>query len=442
VAPLEPYAKVFIDADSYAEVDPNHAAVGCVTCHGGVDQVVAASGSRDDLWVAMAAAHQFEVRYTSNGRVIREKPTVKGITRDPSTQPELNCNGTGCHAQIVDLHATSMHSQLWGEKAKIALRAGYESWEDCPELLKEGHARECSSCHATCGQCHVSRPTSVKGGLLDSHRFKRTPEIENNCTACHGSRVGNDYNGHHEGNRPDVHNELGFDCFFCHQENLHGDGRTDYTSRYEVEGMPRCTNCHSLAAEDNLFHAYHWPGEGAMEEGLSCTVCHSQPYTNCLNCHSGGVWNSGDPEGYSEYTDFRIGRNTGAISTHPVEHEEWVTVRHIPVIKDGFREWGWPSLQNWSSFATWEYSSPHNIQRFTPQTAVALSNPAYSMGDCWMSCHVQGPHEDANARRFLWLSHLDSLKSSVTGLEDPDEYVRANRATAVDDSITRYWNRH
>jgi hypothetical protein len=64
------------------------------------------------------------------------------------------------------------------------------------------------------------------------------------------------------------------------------------------------------------------------------------------------------------------------------------------------------------------------------------------MGDCWMSCHVQGPREEANAKRFLWVSHLDSLKSSITGLDDPDDYVRANRRVAVDDSISRYWNRH
>lgn len=439
---MEPYQKVFIDADRYAEVDANHADIGCVTCHGGQEPVVAASGSRADLWLAMAAAHEFTVEYNAAGGVRYEKPAVKGVVRDPSAAAEANCNGSGCHAPIVELNATSLHTQLWGEKHKVALRAGYGSWEECPQLLKDGFQGECANCHTTCGQCHVSRPNSVHGGFLDSHRFQRLPDQQNNCTACHGSRVGNDFTGAHEGNEPDIHNELGFDCFFCHRENLHGDGRTDYTSRYQVEGQPRCTDCHRLEAGQNLYHQYHWPAGGALEEGLACTVCHSQPYTNCLNCHSGGVWNSGDPEGYAEFVDFRIGRNTGQWAGHPADLEEWVTVRHVPVVRDGLREWGWPVLQDWAVFETWEYTSPHNIRRFTPQTAVAAANPAYSMADCWMSCHVQGPHEEANAGRFLWISHLDSLKGSITGLDDPDDYVRANRRVAVDDSISRYWNRH
>lgn len=442
MVPLEPFEKVYIADSSFAAVDPNHAAIGCVTCHGGAEPVVAASESRDDLWIAMAAAHGFDVRRDGNGGIIREKPAQMTMMRDPSAQPELNCNGAGCHAPIVELNATSLHSQLWGEKHKVALRAGFGSWDECPELLKNGFQGECANCHTTCGQCHVSRPNSVRGGFLDSHRFQRKPDMVNNCSACHGSRVGNDYNGSHEGNQPDVHNELGFDCLSCHQENLHGDGRTDYISRYQVDGLPQCVDCHGGLAEANLFHEYHWPDGNSPVAGLACTVCHSQPYTNCLNCHSGGVWNSGQPEGYAEFLDFRIGRNTGAWANHPVAREEWVTVRHVPVIKDGVREWGWPILDNWAAFETWEYASPHNIRRFTPQTAVALSNPAYSMADCWMSCHAQGPQEEANARRFLWLSHLDSLKVSITGLDDPDDYVRANRRVAVDDSITSYWNRH
>lgn len=442
MVPLEPFEKVFINAESYGQVDPNHAAVGCVTCHGGTEPVVSASETRDDLWVAMAQAHEFTVEYDEGGAIVRRKPDVKGVSRDPSALPEANCNGSGCHAQIVELNATSMHTQLWGEKHKVALRGGAGSFENCPQSVQDGFNRECASCHTTCGQCHVSRPNGVHGGFLDNHRFQRKPEMENNCTACHGSRVGNDFSGHHEGNRPDVHQEQGYDCLFCHQENLHGDGRTDYTSRYEVEGLPQCVDCHDLASDDNLFHQYHWPSGNSLEEGLSCHVCHSQPYANCVNCHSGGVWSSGNPEGYAEYVEFRIGRNTGEWSGHPPSKEKWVAVRHVPVIKDGFREWGWPQQPNWADFETWEYASPHNIQRFTPQTAVALSNPGYSMANCWMNCHVQGPQEEVNAGRFLWLSHLDSLKTTITGLEDPDEYVRANRRVAVDDSITRYWNRH
>ncbi len=449
---LEPYQLVWIDADSsFSELDPVHGAIGCVTCHGGVEPVIAASDGTDDMWIAMAEAHGFEVEYDATGDVVREKPEHTEMAHDPSVYAENNCNGLGCHAEVVELNANSMHTQLWGEKHKVSLRAGYESWDQCPQSLTEKYNGECTNCHTTCGQCHISRPNSVHGGFLDSHRFQRTPSVENNCTACHGSRVGNDFNGAHAGNQPDVHKELGFDCFFCHTEDLHGDGRTDYTSRYEVEGIPQCKDCHSLTEEDNLFHKAHWPGGNydgddlitGAQDGLSCYVCHSQPYTSCLNCHSGGVWSSDSPEGYAEYTDFKIGYNSGSWANHPQDEEPWVLVRHIPVIKDGFREWGWPQLYNWSAFETWEFASPHSIQRYTPQTAVALEDPTYDIGNCWINCHVQGPNEELNANRFLWLSHVDSLKHSITGIEnDPDEYVRANRHVTVDDSISVFWPRY
>jgi len=387
VVPLEPYQKVWINVDSlFSEIEPVHAAIGCVTCHGGSEPVVSASDDRDDLWLAMAEAHGFEPVY-DGASLVREKPEHQTIQRDPSARAEFNCNGAGCHASIVEHNASSMHTQLWGEKHKVALRSGYDRWEDCPAILTDGYNGECTNCHTTCGQCHVSRPTSVKGGFLDSHRFQRRPDVENNCTACHGSRVANDYNGSHAGNQPDIHNEAGFDCFFCHTEDLHGDGRTDYTSRYEVEGIPRCETCHAISADENLYHQWHWPDADAVAArgvaGLACQVCHSQPYTNCLNCHSGGVYKSANPEGYAEYADFKIGRNSGNWSTHPPEAEKYVVVRHVPVIKDGFREWGWLGVDNWAAFETWEMATPHNIRRVTPQTMAALTEPDLSTTNCW-----------------------------------------------------------
>lgn len=445
MAPLEPYQKVYIADSLYSRIDPVHAAIGCVTCHGGNEPVVAASDDRNDLWLAMAEAHGFEVEYDGDA-IVREKPAQQSIQRDPSAMAEMNCNGMGCHSSIVEHNATSMHSQLWGEKRKVALRAGYSSWDECPQSLRDSYNNECTSCHTTCGQCHVSRPNSVHGGFLDSHRFQRTPDMENNCTACHGSRVGNDYTGNHEGNQPDVHFDSGFDCYFCHNEDLHGDGRTDYTSRYEVEGAPRCETCHSGSVDENLFHQWHWPdadlAEARGSAGLACQVCHSQPYTNCLNCHSGGVWSSENPEGYAEYVDFKIGVNTGNWPNHAPEDEKYVVVRHVPVIKDGFREWGWPSLEHWAAFETWEMSTPHNIRKVTAQTITALTEPNLSVTNCWTSCHLVETPWGPAGERFLWMSHLDSLKHSISGIEDdPDQFIEANRAVTVDDALPAYWLR-
>lgn len=206
MAQLEPWEKVFINsADGFEAIDPTHARIGCVTCHGGTEPVVARSENINDLFLAMMEAHDATVTYTAGGSPDRSITTDHDMMRDPSAAPEMNCNGAACHSEHVELSATSIHTQLWGEKHKVALRAGYPSFEACPEQIKEGYTADCASCHTTCGQCHISRPNGVHGGFLDSHKFKRTPEMENNCTACHGSRVGNDYTGHLEGNQLDVH---------------------------------------------------------------------------------------------------------------------------------------------------------------------------------------------------------------------------------------------
>jgi hypothetical protein len=422
-----------------------------VTCHGGTEPVVAASDSKDDLWIAYSEAHGSVIVLESDGTPDRSDfPEEHEMMRDPSANAEMNCNGAACHGSIVERNHTSMHSQLWGEKYKVALRAGFSSWDACPQTLKTRYEAECTSCHTTCGQCHVSRPNSVHGGFLDSHRFQRVPDVENNCTACHGSRIGNDFNGHVENDvhitEPDIHNEQGYDCFFCHQEDLHGNGASDaeIKTRYETPDLPQCVDCHGLTQDDNLYHTAHWPSEDSDAAGLSCHVCHSQSYTSCVNCHSGGVWNAseGDTEGYSEFMEFRIAYNNDNWPNHSAADEKYFLVRHVPVIKDGFREWGWSSLENWASWETWEYASPHNIRRITDQTAIAQENPAYDAGNCATNCHVIGENAEENSRRFLWEAYVDSMKTTITGIDGyPDEYIDANRSVIVDEHLPSYWPR-
>jgi hypothetical protein len=440
VAQLEPWEKVYINApDGFEAIEPTHARIGCVNCHGGTEPVVARSTDVNDLFLAMMEAHEATVVYFSGGAPNRNEVNDHQLLKDPSSVPEMNCNGAACHSEHVELAASSIHTQLWGEKHKVALRAGYPSFEACPQSLQDSYKGECTSCHATCGQCHISRPNSVHGGFLDGHRFQRTPDLENNCTACHGSRVGNDYSGHLEGNQPDVHQQLGFDCLFCHRENMHGDGRTDYTSRYEVEGLPTCEGCHNQGSANNLYHATHWPGS-AGEMGLSCFVCHSQPYTSCINCHTGGVWSSPANQGYAEFPSFRIGRNSGNWSTHPPEEEAYVLVRHVPISEDSYQPWGWDHLERWADFETWEYTSPHNIARITRQTQVAASGPVDS-GTCWISCHASegGPFAEANRGLFLWESFVDSLGESVSNTRLTEG--AANRHVVVDRSVPDDWIR-
>jgi thiosulfate/3-mercaptopyruvate sulfurtransferase len=46
-----------------------------------------------------------------------------------------------------------------------------------------------------------------------------------------------------------------------------------------------------------------------------------------------------------------------------------VTLRHIPVDKDAYDFYGENLLPNFDALPTWAYTTPHNIQRNTPQTA-------------------------------------------------------------------------
>jgi thiosulfate/3-mercaptopyruvate sulfurtransferase len=379
------------NVESYTDIDPTHASIGCSGCHGGFSPVDAVDDTS-----AYRAAH-------------------RGMKRDPSAIGEDGCSGGLCHADIVRRNETSIHSNLWGEKAHVALRNGYETFEECPAEIQDGFTKDCSGCHTTCGQCHVSRPHTAGGGFLEqrvgySHKFIATPSEENVCTACHGSRVGDDWNANQDrvkGNVPDVHNDAGFSCLDCHQEDMHGDGPSDaeYTSRYQVADLPQCVDCHGVDRDDNSFHAQHWPNANSSDGAdLACFVCHSQQYTNCNTCHAGD-WtheyvadNSGE---YRVYPQFKLGKNPYyGKADHPHTNAAWITVRHVPVSPDAFEPWGvdpWdidPDLEP-NNMETWKYTSPHNIQRWTKRTLVDstwadTSGQIYTSDNCSDNCHMHG----------------------------------------------------
>ena len=403
MVPLEPWEKVYIKlgtANTFEELEPVHGKIGCAGCHRGADNLSAKDDSEDELLAIMEQAHE-------------------GLVADPSANAEERCGWTWCHHDITKRNATSIHTEQWGMKHAVALRAGYSDFESCPSTLQDGFEGECSHCHTSCGQCHISRPHSVDGGLLNKHVFQRTPSMTNNCTACHGSRVGNDYLGKLEGNQPDAHfSRLGYHCVDCHQEDFHGDGETGYTSRYEVAGLPNCyESCHSDADSSNNWHLTHVnQDDPAME--LSCYVCHSQTYTSCNACHTNGEWKSGG--GYSEYPEFRIGHNPGLAWTDA----KWILVRHIPVVADTYAPWGWSTLSQYDSEETWRYTSPHNIQRITARTSPAAGEPCYS------ACHVTGAQAENNANLYLWESFL---------INDYPAEVDANQDVIVDDHLPAGW---
>ena len=100
MAQLEPWEKVFINsADGFEAIDPTHARIGCVTCHGGTEPVVARSENINDLFLAMMEAHDATVTYTAGGSPDRSITTDHDMMRDPSAAPEMNCNGAACHSE-------------------------------------------------------------------------------------------------------------------------------------------------------------------------------------------------------------------------------------------------------------------------------------------------------------------------------------------------------
>ncbi len=313
---VEVWERVLVDSDF---ANTTHGQIGCRTCHGG-----AAGVNEKD------AAHV-------------------GMVIDPSAGDAPACKD--CHADIAANVQKSLHATQQGYFTAFAARSG-KSIDD-PDFAAMFDDR-CASCHGTCGQCHISRPASVRGGLTRGHAFYKTPSLTDNCTACHGSRVGDEFLGKNTGIPEDVHWRNGMNCMACHDDvELHGDGTTP-TYRHSNDAGPQCDDCHPIAELSGTYHSTH-------AATVACQVCHSMPYKNCYQCHV-----ELDEQGLRipSEMDFRIGRNPAKSSVHP---QDYVLLRHIPIAPDTFDPWG-IQLPNYTDEPTWRLATPHNIQKNTPQT--------------------------------------------------------------------------
>jgi thiosulfate/3-mercaptopyruvate sulfurtransferase len=330
---LEAWEKVLVSTEALqdlwgtAEQYSAHGRLSCVDCHGG-------SNVDDKI-----AAHE-------------------GVIRDPSDMNAENSICAECHYEHAPIQEASLHYSLVGYDATLMVR-----WDpNQTEVIDTMTAKHCDSCHASCGQCHVSMPTSAGGGLVDGHVFKETPSMTRNCTGCHGSRVKDEYTGRNEGYPADVHLRSGrMACVDCHDgAEMHGVG-IEGDHRYEGERSPRCEDCHqeSLDAGGNPYHAMHG-------ENLSCQVCHSIAYKSCYNCH---VQQTDEGVPYFEIDESEMGF---AIGRNPIQSEErpytYVTLRHVPVAPTSFEFYGENLLANFDAAPTWVYATPHNIQLNTPQS--------------------------------------------------------------------------
>lgn len=322
---MEGWEKVLISNQEFAETI--HGEMGCVTCHSG-------NGAANDK----EAAH-------------------KGMRREPITAQACDQCHTDTHTD-----ANSLHSTLRGYKTVIEQRA---SAETLPTIMEEAFGNHCESCHTSCGQCHVSRPTNLGGGLTAGHEFKKIPPMNLTCTGCHGSRVEMEYKGKNEGVPADIHwTQGGLPCFTCHtKDELHGNLDYEANHRYDGPPTPNCVDCHPEVVEQKSDLLEH---RSIHTENVACQVCHVAEYKNCYSCH---VQKSDEGVPYFKIEPsvmgIKIGRN-------PIQSEErpwkWVVLRHAPVDPDTFAYYGDNLLPNFEARPTWLYATPHTIQRRTPQT--------------------------------------------------------------------------
>lgn len=328
MAPLEPWEKVLVDIEAFGE--DKHSRISCTDCHG--------------------------------GEAVGEKETAHtDMVSDPSTGGE-QC--AMCHVDITGTFKDSLHATQAGYWTAINARS---TPEDHP-AFEEMFGNHCASCHTTCGDCHVSQPNSVGGGLIDGHVFNSKPSMTRNCTACHGSRVGSEYLGKNDEIKADVHFRQGrMSCTDCHTgSEMHGDYTTSDGElplhRYDGEQLPNCRDCHAtVGAVDEGIQMHQMHGDN-----LSCQVCHSVSYTSCDGCHVAVSEETGSPFFRTEgsYLTFLIGLNPLRNEARPYDY---VPLRHIPIASTSYEYYGDDLLSNFDALPTWVYATPHNIQRNTPQ---------------------------------------------------------------------------
>ena len=363
--PLEAWARVLIDAETYSE--DVHSYINCTACHGG-----------ENVY-DMEAAHD-------------------GLITNPTDDPQASCES--CHPDIVPDAMNSLHATLEGYDLALHARSSEMNW-DTLEYMQSYH---CNDCHATCGDCHVSQPRSVGGGLLEGHSFVGTPPMSNTCTACHGSRVKNEYYGLNEGIPCDVHlRQARMACTDCHTgDEMHGSGEYgEANHRYEGPAEPSCESCH----EDQVGVGSGIPQhEIHGTEILECQVCHSVAYTNCVNCHVDRTEDDIPFYSVEEHsTGFYIGKNSLQSGDRPYRY---VTVRHVPADPDQFEEYGENLLDEFLNRPTWLYATPHNIQRITPQNETCES--CHGNDDVFLTPDKVAPAE-LDANRGVMVEHAPAL---------------------------------
>lgn len=360
---IEPYDRVYLTPAGYDAFSKSaHGQKACTWCHGG-----------------NADTKEKKLAHTGN------------FIKYPSSQADTKC--ITCHPS-QSITPNSIHALGSGQKAMLVSRYGAQSFDQLPAHLIEGYDHNCAKCHGTCGDCHVNRPKAGGGGLLKGHQFIKTPDMIDQCVACHSSRGGHAFLGIASGTVPDVHKtKMNANCLTCHTGvELHGNGMV-YDQRYKVPQLPKCKDCHTTVATSNTYHSAHI-------NSFNCQTCHSQDYNNCGSCHVGGVGVR-----IASHQKFKIGMNP-IPETRPYR---MATVRQSLMAPDSWSEYGVPTLPNFDSKPTYKYTTPHNILRWTTRTQVAAGK------SCYDNCHIiKEGSVFRNKNLYLFNSDLESWEVNAT----------------------------
>lgn len=374
---IETYDRVYLGGEGYDTFKKStHGKKECSFCHGG-------NGKTKDK----IEAHSGD------------------FVKHPAEQADKNC--VPCHSENAH-SSTSIHAQGWGQKRMLYTRYGAQSYDQLPEQLKTGYTINCAKCHGGCGDCHVNRPKAGGGGLYKGHNFIKTPNMIDQCVACHVSRGGHAFLGVATGTVPDVHKtKLNATCLTCHTgAELHGDG-TKYEQRYSVKALPTCEKCHSDIATKNVYHSMHITT-------LNCNSCHSQDYNNCGSCHVGG-----EGARIPSHQKFKLALNP-IPETRPYKI---VTVRQSVMAPDSWKEYGVPLLANFDVHPTYKYTTPHNILRWTTRTKVDSGK------SCYDNCHIMKEGTTyRNKELYLFQSDLESWE------------INADKNIVVDGKLPAGWH--
>lgn len=268
-----------------------------------------------------------------------------GITKKPSADLKV-CSE--CHSDITETYQNAPHYTVQGMLNKVSKRFSKKEERIFTEKVFE---QSCKSCHASCGDCHVSSPSKggVSNGFIKGHSFVKKNE-EKTCGACHGGWVYPEYTGK-QNSKSDVHFQRGMTCIDCHKKNhIHGVPDGVQKNEKTVPSKPRCIDCHTLGREAKvtarLAHSRH-------QGSVSCYGCHVQGvYTNCFDCHIG--------KGATSKLGFLLGVNPG-------DKRTLTTLRAIPVVRDTFFSAG-IKMENFDEVPDYRAASVHNIHKITERT--------------------------------------------------------------------------